>query len=72
MHDGRKVERNSPPTRIMERVVEVFGDRDVAMAWMNTPNRAMEGCTPLLLIENDPGIEMVERILGRIEHGLFS
>jgi putative toxin-antitoxin system antitoxin component (TIGR02293 family) len=58
--------------RIMARAIETFGDQKVAIEWMNAPNRAMEGRTPLSIINTDPGIAVVQRILGRIEHGIFS
>lgn len=58
--------------RIMVRAMETFGGRDAAMEWMNSPNRAMEGRTPLSIINTDPGVELIGTILGRIEHGVFS
>jgi putative toxin-antitoxin system antitoxin component (TIGR02293 family) len=58
--------------RIMARAIETFGDRDVAIQWMNAPNRAMGGHAPLSVINTDPGVEIVQRILGRIEHGVYS
>lgn len=58
--------------RVMERAIETFGDRTVAIEWMGSPNRAMGGRTPLSVVNTDPGVAIVQRILGRIEHGVFS
>jgi putative toxin-antitoxin system antitoxin component (TIGR02293 family) len=40
--------------------------------WLRTPNTALRGETPISLLETDIGARMVERVLGRIEHGVIS
>ncbi|MEO6046920.1 MAG: antitoxin Xre/MbcA/ParS toxin-binding domain-containing protein [Candidatus Kapaibacterium sp.] len=58
--------------RIGALAIDAFGDRRKAITWMNRPNRALQGKTPISVISTDPGAQFVERILGRIEHGVFS
>jgi putative toxin-antitoxin system antitoxin component (TIGR02293 family) len=58
--------------RIMAYAEEVFGDREKAHTWLRRPNRAMEGRLPLDLLETETGGRIVETILGRIQHGIYS
>ena len=56
--------------RIVVRAEEALGSRAKAMHWLQTPNRALDGMWPLRMLGSDPGALVVERILGRIEHGI--
>lgn len=56
----------------MERASEVLGSRERALRWLNSPNRACGGQSPLALLETDLGCKQVEDILGRIVHGVYS
>jgi putative toxin-antitoxin system antitoxin component (TIGR02293 family) len=58
--------------RVTVRAEEALGDRAKAERWMRAPNRALGGARPLDLLESDGGMREVERVLGRIEHGVFS
>jgi putative toxin-antitoxin system antitoxin component (TIGR02293 family) len=58
--------------RILTRAEEVFADPEKASRWMRKPNRALEGRRPLDLLESDTGSRAVEKILLRIEHGVYS
>jgi putative toxin-antitoxin system antitoxin component (TIGR02293 family) len=51
---------------------EVLGNRDKAIAWLHTPNRALGGETPLSMLDTEVGYQRVRDILGRIEHGVYS
>lgn len=51
---------------------DVFGSKEKAKTWMRRPNRALRGRTPLELLVTDFGSRVVERVLGRIEHGVYS
>ncbi len=57
---------------VVARGVEVFGDQDHFLAWMNQPNVALGSRTPLSLLGSIFGTEMVLDELGRIEHGVVS
>jgi putative toxin-antitoxin system antitoxin component (TIGR02293 family) len=58
--------------RMLTRAEEALGDRDKATRWMRKENRALGGKRPIDLLESDAGARMVERVLGRIEHGVYS
>ncbi len=58
--------------RIAERAEEALGEREKAARWLRKPNRGLQGKRPIDLLESDIGARMVERALGRIEHGLYS
>lgn len=58
--------------RIMERAVELFGDREKANQWLKKPKKLFEGKTPLAFAETEPGAQFVLQVIGRIEHGVFS
>jgi putative toxin-antitoxin system antitoxin component (TIGR02293 family) len=51
---------------------KVFGEAERFNAWMNDPNRALGGKTPLELIDNQFGREEVKNIIGRIGWGVYS
>lgn len=58
--------------RMLTRAEEALGDRAKATRWMRKGNRALGGRRPIDLLESDAGSRMVERVLGRIEHGVYS
>lgn len=58
--------------RVTWRAREAIGDEEKAARWLRKENRALGGRRPLELLESDVGARMVERVLGRIEHGVYS
>lgn len=58
--------------RVVARAEEALGEPERAHHWLGRPNRAMAGETPISLLDSDAGARLVERVLGRIEHGVFS
>lgn len=58
--------------RILVRAEEALGDEDKARQWLTEENRALGGERPLSLLDSDAGTLAVERVLGRIEHGVYS
>ena len=58
--------------RVAAVAVGVFGDPQKASAWLQKPNRALGSVAPLSHMDTDVGVRQVERVLGRIEHGVFS
>ncbi|MGH7584225.1 MAG: type II RES/Xre toxin-antitoxin system antitoxin [Gemmatimonadales bacterium] len=58
--------------RLVVRAQEALGDRDTANRWLGKANRALGGRIPLHLLDSDAGALAVERVLGRIEHGVYS
>jgi putative toxin-antitoxin system antitoxin component (TIGR02293 family) len=58
--------------RVYANAIEMIGDRDKAIEWLGTPNRALGGGRPLDQLDTDMGARMVEDILGRIAYGVYS
>jgi putative toxin-antitoxin system antitoxin component (TIGR02293 family) len=58
--------------RVAAVAEEALGARENAGQWLQKPNRALGGVTPLELLDTDLGAEEVVAILGRIEHGVYS
>ena len=58
--------------RLVTHAEEVFGNRQKAAAWFGRRNNALGGRTPLSVLDTDIGVQEVDDILGRIEHGIFS
>jgi putative toxin-antitoxin system antitoxin component (TIGR02293 family) len=57
--------------RIFDRAIEVFGDESEAILWLKEPKSALQGMTPIQAIKTESGVQQVELMLGRIEHGIF-
>lgn len=56
--------------RVFARTLRLFdGDRDAAVEWLVTRERAL-GTPPASLLSSDVGAKEVERILGALEHGI--
>ena len=58
--------------RVIARAEMALGDPAKAERWMREPNRALQGKRPLDLLSSDAGAKAVEKVLGRIEHGIIS
>ena len=52
--------------------VDVMEGVEGARDWMTSPARALGGETPLAYASVEPGAREVDRLLTRIEHGVFS
>ncbi len=50
----------------------VFGSTDLFTQWLHSPVLALGDKPPYDFINNDTGISMVNDLLGRIEHGVYS
>ncbi|HEY7446674.1 MAG TPA: antitoxin Xre/MbcA/ParS toxin-binding domain-containing protein [Vicinamibacterales bacterium] len=78
----RKREGRFPPSesdrllrasRLFGKTLALFeGDRDAATEWLTTPHPALGGTVPLELARSEVGAQEVERLVGRLEHGVFS
>src|SRR5262250_2766451 len=58
--------------RVFANAVEMIGDEEKAVEWLQTPNRALGGERPLDQLDTDVGAREVEDILGRIAYGVYS
>jgi putative toxin-antitoxin system antitoxin component (TIGR02293 family) len=60
-------------SRIFARALGLFdGDRDAANQWLSSPQRPLGGSVPLTLTRTEVGALEVERLIGRLEHGVFT
>lgn len=60
-------------SRVLYTSIELFeGDREVALKWLRSQNRALGGETPLEMTRTEIGAREVEKLIGRLEHGVFS
>ena len=60
-------------SRIFARAVEFFeGDRDAASHWMLSPWPALGGTTPNDAAKTEIGVHEVEKLISRMEHGVYS
>lgn len=55
-----------------QHTLDTFEDLDVAREWFTAAQPALGGATPLAYCDSAPGVEAVERLLGRIDHGVFT
>ena len=59
--------------RVFGRTLALFeGNRDAATEWLTSAQHALGGSVPLDLVRTEVGTLEVERLLGRLEHGVFS
>lgn len=58
--------------RIAAWASDVLGSDEKAGLWLHRPNRALGNKLPLSLLGTDAGIEQIEIVLGRLEHGIVS
>ena len=56
--------------KLTERAHEVFGDLESAREWLKSPQFALGGEIPLEYADTEPGAQVVEDVLGRLEHGI--
>jgi putative toxin-antitoxin system antitoxin component (TIGR02293 family) len=68
----KESDRTMRVARVLAKTKDTFGNPVKAVHWLKTPNRVMEGQTPLSLLDTDAGVNWVETILGRIDYGLYS
>jgi putative toxin-antitoxin system antitoxin component (TIGR02293 family) len=58
---------------IVTRAIELFdGEVEAAMLWLTTPKIALGYRQPLEYSKTPIGYDEVIRLIGRIEHGVFS
>lgn len=59
--------------RIFVKATTLFeGDKDAAGTWLTSPSRAFGNVTPLEMARTETGTREVEKLIGRLEHGVFT
>lgn len=60
-------------SRVFGKTLDLFeGDRGAATEWLTSRQPALGGAVPLDLAKSEVGSLEVERLVGRLEHGVFS
>ena len=58
--------------RLALRAIDVLDGRNNAQKWLTEPARALGGEPPLDFADTEPGAREVERLLIRLDHGVYS
>lgn len=58
--------------QVIAKGVAVFGSQDRFLGWLNSPIVALGNKMPMDLLDTTFGIQILVRILGRIEYGVYS
>lgn len=69
--DTQESERAVRLADVASWATEIFGDVG-ARRWLQEPNRALGGATPMDLLDTDIGANAVRDVLVRIDYGVFS
>jgi putative toxin-antitoxin system antitoxin component (TIGR02293 family) len=56
--------------RVIAHANRVFEDPDDSADWIHAPNTSLGKQQPLTLLDTDIGVQQVDQVLGRIEHGI--
>lgn len=60
-------------SKVFEQAVGLFeGNVETAVAWLETPKRALGGKSPWTYLQTEIGAREVEDLIGQLEHGVFS
>lgn len=57
---------------VMARGATIFGSKEAALDWLNTPAIALDGACPIDLMATSAGNELVKDLLTRLEYGVYS
>jgi putative toxin-antitoxin system antitoxin component (TIGR02293 family) len=58
--------------RLLTQASQVFSSRERALGWLNAPQRGLGGAMPLRYAMTETGAREVEKLLGRIDYGVYS
>ena len=60
-------------SRLFAKALQLFeGDRDAAVDWLSSEQRALGGARPIEVAKSELGAREVENLIDRLEHGVFS
>jgi putative toxin-antitoxin system antitoxin component (TIGR02293 family) len=59
-------------SQLLEHATKIFGNVDRARGWLKHPQRGLGGAVPLDYAETEIGAREVDRLLGRIDYGVYS
>jgi putative toxin-antitoxin system antitoxin component (TIGR02293 family) len=67
-----KTRRTLKFAEILAAATDVFGSREEAKRWLETPAIGLDQRRPIDLLATPEGVEIVEQYLGRIAHGVYT
>jgi putative toxin-antitoxin system antitoxin component (TIGR02293 family) len=70
--DTLKTEKVLELAAFAQRGIEVIGDKRSFAEWLHTPIVALGNKMPLHFLDTSFGIQMVTKVLGRLEQGVYS
>ena len=70
--DTLKSERMVELAAFAQRAIKVLGSQDALQNWVNSPLMALDFKKPTEFLDTTFGINMLYKILGRIEQGVYS
>lgn len=60
-------------SRLFARATDLFnGNQEKARRWLMSPQRALGGAVPLEIARTEVGAREIEKIIGRLEQGVFT
>jgi putative toxin-antitoxin system antitoxin component (TIGR02293 family) len=57
---------------LLSKAISVLGSKDEANKWLNSPQFGLGGAVPLDYAKSEIGAREVEKLLGRIEYGVYT
>ncbi len=57
---------------LLSKAITVFGSKDEANKWLKSPQFGLGGAVPLDFAKSEVGAREVEKLLGRIEYGVYT
>ncbi len=70
--DTLKTEKVLELAAFAQRGIEVIGDKESFTEWLQSPLVSLGNKTPLHFLDTSFGIQMVTKLLGRLEQGVYS
>jgi putative toxin-antitoxin system antitoxin component (TIGR02293 family) len=65
-------ERGLRIASVFDRALQVLHNQNRVQLWFKSPQKGLNGKTPLEYADTEPGAREVEDLLGRLEHGVYS
>ncbi len=57
--------------RVLSQIFDFFSEPEAALSWLQAPEMALGGATPLSLLDTEIGAQEILRLLGQLEHGVL-
>ncbi|HEY5407553.1 MAG TPA: MbcA/ParS/Xre antitoxin family protein, partial [Ginsengibacter sp.] len=70
--DTLKTEKVLGLAAFAQRGIEVIGNKEAFAEWLQSPLIALDNKAPLDFLDTSFGIQMVTKLLGRLEQGVYS